>query len=87
MLSCLHVPPLLKEMTDLIRPSATKKYVKVSSQSNKVQTVSEYIQRLDGNADRLQTTIVQFVGEVDSSQGSDVGEVALPLPVKQVALQ
>lgn len=32
-------------------------------------------------------TQVQFVCEVNSSQGRDVGEIALPLPVKEVALQ
>lgn len=32
-------------------------------------------------------TVVQLVSEVDSSQGGYVGEVALPVPVKQVALQ
>ena len=32
-------------------------------------------------------THIEYVGEVDASERRDVGEIAFPLPVKQVALQ
>lgn len=38
-------------------------------------------------AQTARRTIIQFVGEVDSPQRGDVGEVALPLAVEKVALK